>query len=201
MRFYKIATIQLTVILIFNLSCNNYTNKGSQDSLLSSFLLFSTDDSINELTLEFKNKVEAGCPCVMPDMETDVKYMLSNDELDIIDKYHRMLEEKDLNDHAMRKEYALLGQNIYTKAHSDADNPVENYMIDILDNIQDHILPVSTDGLKSMRNILTLNIIDLNTVINNFNTEFNSQYHEFIKAELKMLIQIRRAVIDELEKR
>jgi len=59
--------------LIFSLNC-----KKNNENKKSPFGISGQSKDLNEIVLEFRKKVEEGCPCVLPDKEPDTNYISGN---------------------------------------------------------------------------------------------------------------------------
>jgi len=65
----------------------------------------------------------------------------------------------------------------------------------------EHNEKIPTQGLEDMRKVLVANIDEVSSLLVDFQNELDPVFFEFMRAELKVLIQVRKSVIDELEKR
>jgi hypothetical protein len=157
--------------------------------------------SLPKDTQELITKAEEGCPCDLPANETNQAYVLSAADQTALTEYKTVLKEKLLDSRESRLKQALSYQELYLKARSESDKTAEEYMEQTLDKINDTKGDVSPEGLNEMRAVLTTNIDEVNSILVDFKDELDPTYYAFTGAELKILIQARKLVIDEIASR
>lgn len=151
----------------------------------------------NEIN-DFHIKVNSGCPCLLPEDETEPKYKLSEEELQALAVHQNALAAKNLNTIENRRELTQYNQESYRTAYSIVKIPVERYMTKALTDKSSIITSSLIDDLKRMRITIIKDIYDANFGYSYFSTELDIQYSDFIRSELKALIQIRKSIIDEI---
>jgi len=137
----------------------------------------------------------------MPDYEDDEKYMVSDAEETSRDEYTARIEEQGLDTMEKRRAQVMKYQEMFLKARSETGKPAEQYLMNALEKKGEHNEKIPTQGLEDMRKVLVANIDEVSSLLVDFQNELDPVFFEFMRAELKVLIQVRKSVIDELEKR
>lgn len=146
----------------------------------------------------FIQVAQKGCPCLLPQDETDPKYILSTNESEALVEYNQTLAENSLNTLEKRKEYAHYYQNLHLTAYSKLSIPAERYLIDGMSNMSNRLTQIPIERLQAMRGVIIANIQEKKSIIDDFPYELDPRFYSFTQAELNMMIQIRKAIIDEI---
>jgi hypothetical protein len=151
----------------------------------------------------FADKANAYCtaPCVTPDKETNPKYALSAEEQDGIQYRNIELSKIGRNNFDSRKDDYKWFQKAYTSAFSYTKIPAEEYMRYAIEDTPLMMTKTPKEFLKPTRISVFLQILHRQVALEEQKYELDSNYYEFLKNEVKVLIQIRRALIDEYETR
>jgi hypothetical protein len=144
---------------------------------------------------------QEGCPCDLPQDESDPKYSLSAADQSALTEYRAVLAEKLLDSRESRLAQALAYQDLYLKGRTESDATAESYMMKTLEKINAAREGISLDGLNEMRTVLTTNIDEVNSILVDFKKELDPVFYAFTGAELKILIRARKMVIDEIASR
>ncbi|OHD68896.1 MAG: hypothetical protein A2W19_11055 [Spirochaetes bacterium RBG_16_49_21] len=150
---------------------------------------------------EFIQKANERCPCHLPENETDSRYVLSADESNALAQYQATLAENNLNTLEKRKEYAHYYQNLHLTAYGKISIPAERYLLSGLNNMNGILANIPIERLNAMRLVIVGNIAEKKSIIDDFQFELDPRFYEFTVAELNSLIQIRKAIIDEISRR
>ncbi len=161
------------------------------------------DEMVNIMT-SMKSIADSICnpyPCVTPQNETDSRYVIRGDEITALQRHKQQMQDGGLDSIAARLEKFKFFQKDYFTAFSFNGISAEDYMKDSIDFMDFYIQDTPTE-------LLIPSILDLCVTIDNRNkalvehkSELDIQYLRFLEIELKVLIQIRRSMIDELSKR
>ena len=197
-----------TVLFTF-LSCSNITD-GKTDRmtlLIGSGIdrtgkLTSTQKSavIKEMT-EFYEKVDEGCPCLVPEKETDPKYIIGKEEKAALDSYKSGMKADGLDKPDKRKERVEILQDKHFKAYAEVGIPAERYLMKMLAQKEKNNGKCTVQILKALQNMTSAKIIEIDSAINENGKGLDPLYLEFLNAELKTFIQVRKSIMDELAKR
>ncbi len=142
---------------------------------------------------EFQDLVETNCPCVMPDDETEPLYMQSVEENNRLVDNQKVIEFVGYDNEENRLEHIRREMQIYNNAFHILKKPPEDYLLEVItEDFEDSLTNTTIEGLSGMRLALTSTIFEVKSLIDNFGNTFDSQYYEFKKSELKMLIQFRK---------
>ena len=146
----------------------------------------------------FADKANAYCaaPCVTPDKETNVKYMLNVEEQQAIQIYWQEVKDqgKDNRDFYLSK-YRWI-QDSYTTAYSYNGKSAEFYLLDMIENFSYYQGSALKDSLDLERIFITVQISTRKKLLEDAKYELDSTFYRFIENELKILIQLRRKFID-----
>ncbi|GEM_PF-1581750 len=201
-RFLHMKSAVVCAVIIGLLAgCSNMMGKQekSESDLLQPGA--SNAASLPEETSALIQKADAGCPCTMPDYEDDEKYMVSDAEETSRDEYTARIEEQGLDTMEKRRAQVMKYQEMFLKARSETGKPAEQYLMNALEKKGELNEKIPTQGLEDMRKVLVANIDEVSSLLVDFQNELDPVFFEFMRAELKVLIQVRKSVIDELEKR
>jgi len=150
---------------------------------------------------DFIRKSDEACPCLLPEKETEPKYMISTDEKKIIEQYKLKLKNEGLDATDKEKQRANELQQKHFDAYTKTGIPAERYMLRMLAEKEINNENATKDTLLLLRNITSLRIIELDQMIKKTREELDPVFLEFSGAELKTFIQVRKSIIDELAKR
>ncbi|MCU0849034.1 MAG: hypothetical protein MUD12_14215 [Spirochaetes bacterium] len=150
---------------------------------------------------EFYEKVEEGCPCLVPEKETDPKYIIGKEEKAALDSYKNGIKADGLDKPDKRKERVEILQDKHFKAYAEAGIPAERYLMKMLAQKEKNNEICTVQILKALRNVTSAKIIEIDSAINENGKGLGPLYLEFLNAELKTFIQVRKSIIDELAKR
>ena len=150
---------------------------------------------------DFIRKSDEACPCLLPEKETEPKYMISTDEKKIIEQYKLKLKNEGLDATDKEKQRANELQQKHFDAYTRTGIPAERYMLRMLAEKEINNENATKDTLLLLRNITSLRIIELDQMIKKTREELDPVFLEFSGAELKTFIQVRKSIIDELAKR
>ena len=197
-----------TVLFTF-LSCSNMTD-GKTDRM--TLLIVSGIDRAGKLTTiqknavikemnEFYEKVDEGCPCLVPEKETDPKYIIGKEEKAALDSYRNGIKADGLDKPDKKKERIELLQEKHFKAYAEVGIPAERYLMKMLAQKEKNNGKCTVPILKALQNVTSAKIIEIDSTINDNGKGLDPLYLEFLNAELKTFIQVRKSIIDELAKR
>ena len=149
----------------------------------------------------FLLNVEDGCPCSLPENETDPRYVISTEESNALTEHEVILNEKNLNSQEKRKEHAQYYQKLHLNAYSNVAKPAERYLVNGLNNMNDNLETIPIERLRIMRKIIICNIDEKKYILDNLQYELDPRFYAFTQAEMKLMIQIRKAIINEIASR
>jgi len=149
----------------------------------------------------FIQTAESGCPCLLPQEETDSRYALSSNETQALAEYNQTLTDKGLNTVEKRKEFARYYQDLHLTAYTKLSVPAEIYLINGMNNMPTLFPQIPVERLHAMRQVIVANIQEKKSMLDDFRYELDPRFYDFTLAELKALIQIRKAIIDEIARR
>ncbi|MCU0847543.1 MAG: hypothetical protein MUD12_06615 [Spirochaetes bacterium] len=150
---------------------------------------------------DFIKKSDEACPCLLPEKETEFKYIISSDEKKAIEQYKTKIKNEGLDAPDREKQRAIELQQKHFDAYTKTGIPAERYMLRMLAEKEINNENSTKDTLLLLRSITSLKIIELDQMINKTQEELDPVFFEFSMAELKTFIQVRKSIIDELAKR
>ncbi|MDI7166062.1 DUF4382 domain-containing protein [Leptospira santarosai] len=159
---------------------------------------FLTNVEINRLekAKEFSGIAEAYCapPCLVPWEETNPKYIMTNQELSVFNEHFDSLEEMQFD--AVRGSYIKNMQ--YREAMTLNPETAEGYMKRTIQEANEKINGTSGELVAPSRNVLSIQIQNRLNMLEEDAEFLDPEFVEFTKAEIKVLIQLRRKYIDRL---
>jgi hypothetical protein len=189
-------SIAVFAVMIFTSGCSNLFSGNNGNGGNNGNAVSLPDD-----TSALIAQADAGCPCELPENETSPLYALSESDKSALAEYKTRLQDKLLDSRDSRLQQALSYQTLYQKARNESDKTAEEYMKTALGRIDENKGTMSIEGLNEMRVVLTANIDELNYIVSEFEEELDPVFYAFSGAELKLLIQARKLVIDEIASR
>jgi hypothetical protein len=150
---------------------------------------------------EFYSLVESICnpsPCKLPEEDISV-YHLSHDEIKARVEHELEMKKEGLGDYATEIHYLTQGlKELYFKARAEANETPESYLLPVIRERKEDIQSLSLEMKNKSRAVLSIQIKNRDFILKNFYKEFDNEFLKFLKAELKVLIQYRRDIIDRM---
>jgi hypothetical protein len=173
--------------------------------LQSLYGTLNTDEKdLNDFMKQFKQKADSSCnpyPCVIPQNETDSRYILRADEITALQRHKQQMQASGLDSIPERLDKFKFIQKDYFTAFSVNGISAEDYLNESIDLMQDYIQDTPTELLIPSILDLSVTLDNRNRAITEHRNELDIQYLRFLEIELKVLIQIRRSMLDEIPKR
>ncbi len=148
---------------------------------------------------EFYTLVDTVCnpsPCKLPEEDIST-YQLSTEEIAARNLHLEEMRKEGLTDYATEIHYLTQGlKELYTKARTEANQTPESYLIPVIKEMGADISNLSSEMRLNSRSVLSIQIKNRNFILKNFYKEFDNEFLKFLKAELKVLIQYRREIIN-----
>lgn len=152
----------------------------------------------------FYQKAEDFCnpsPCRLPENETITRYRHNSKDLQVLSQFEQKILQNHSSMTAFRLTKSLEFQDLWREAYTANNKAAESYLIDAINKTQIKIQQMETSYLQPQRQILTVQIRDRDKTLSEHADSLSPGYRKFLEAEKKMLIQIRREMIDEFESR
>jgi hypothetical protein len=189
-RFYHQVAAALTGLALIT-GCAAETGKNPNDEAVE----------LSGELVEFIARVEDNCPCEMPAPKKNTPYSITPEEELFLEQSQAVFLEEGYDSKNNRKTQALALQELYYTASQIPEKSAEKYLLQTMENFSEYISALPAEKLIEMRNILISDIVSRKLIAEDFKKDLRPEFIEFLKAEIKALIQLRKSVIDEISAR
>jgi hypothetical protein len=157
--------------------------------------------SMKSTKINFKNWVDGICnpsPCVIPELESDSRYRPSSIEIEAENAYNAYLSSIGKNSESNDIEMQKHSQSLYLDTWTVAEDSPENIQIQMFQSALSKMALFSSEDLNLYRKQAYSQILGYHNFLSKHKEEVGSEYEEFLRLEMKVIIQIRREIINRL---
>lgn len=145
---------------------------------------------------EFYQEVETRClsgSCEVPE--------LSSDEMAAKTEHDDLLNQKYTSIDTIRLKKHKMFQELYHNAYSQTGISAEEYLLTALKTMNEKIHEFEKGSLIGSKRLLAVQIKDRENAVKNYQNDLDSTYLNFLDAEMKTLIMIKREMTNEINNR
>ncbi|HMV41859.1 MAG TPA: hypothetical protein PK079_10830 [Leptospiraceae bacterium] len=136
-------------------------------------------------------------PCVIP--EEDIgKYQLSTEEIQARAYHISELAKDGLDYRTAIFEMTQMLKKLHQDSYIETGNSAETYLLSVTKEMIQDISGLSPEMLLKSRQILSIQIKNRKFILSQFKNEFDTDFLKFTQAELNLLIQYRREIINRM---
>lgn len=153
---------------------------------------------------EFASHVTTLCEqsgCALPDEETNPAYQLIPQERSNILEHDSLLLQNGYGAQVERLGSFRYDQILHDQALLQFEESAETILRNALDKRAEIAARMPDDRLTAARHVITVQIKQKKAEIDEFGEEVDSAYRAFLEADLRAMVLIRKAIIDEQNRR
>ncbi|MGJ4748290.1 hypothetical protein ACQV5M_18155 [Leptospira sp. SA-E8] len=176
------------------------TNK--RDAIVAKYGALSSADE--QLLTEIKNFASIAntycdpSPCALPKDEQNSAFKPRAEEIEYYESYLTNSESSSVNDPTEFLTYNVDNQNLYFHSSRILKEPPERYMQNVISITPVRIAKLPPEYIRDHLKQLYFQILRREKILKELDDQLDHSYTEFIKSELKILIQIRREMLKAL---
>lgn len=133
-------------------------------------------------------------PCVIPEEDIST-YQLSPEEVQARNDHNQYIKDQGSSYRTAIYDMTQMLKQLHQDSFVETGKSAESFLLGTIRNRQEDIANQENEMLNRSRQILAIQIKNRKLILAEYRNEFDSDFLRFLEAELKLLIQMRRDII------